>query len=263
MPADETRPSVDRFAKFDERDAALIRWRHDRGYVAEINRARYAKVFHGGRRMLDVGCGVGAAALFAGDATYVGIDLSETLVREGRARQGLAVAVADAAHLPFADGTFDRVVCLGVLHHMAALEVHGAIREMARVLEPDGELAVIEPNPWGPFQRLMAYVRPPERGILHTGPADLRRAIARVSELEIDLFEREHAMAVPAYLTFVLRRWRWVTGPRMTRWLMRLHALVVRLTPRALRSHTFWRLRKRGTGGGEGAGARPAAGPAA
>lgn len=121
-----------------------------------------------------------------------------------------------------------------------------ALSEMARVLKAGGEIAVIEPNPWSLFQRLMAYVRPPERGILATSPSRLRRLMEAVPGVTIDRCEYDHTMFPPAHATFLLRRWSWVSGPTATGCLRLLHAAVVRLTPRPLRSHVFYRLRKGG-----------------
>jgi len=246
MAAEETQASVERFDKFEDRDAALVRWRFGRGYVAELARARYRRMFHGGRHVLDVGCGVGAASRYADGATYYGIDLSEPLVRQGRRGRGLALSAADVTRLPFADGSFDRILCMGVLHHLSAAEVQAALVEMVRVLEPGGEIALIEPNPWNFWNRLMAWLQPAERGILHTGARPLRQLFEEVPGVKIADADYEHTRFVPSYLTFLLRGWLWVTGPRMTRALMVWHRLLLGLTPRAVRSHTFWRLRKHG-----------------
>jgi len=243
---DETQPSVERFDKFDDRDAALVRWRFGRGYVSELARARYRRMFHGGRRVLDVGCGTGAASLYADGAAYFGIDLSVPLVRQGRQERGLALAAADVTRLPFADGSFDRLLCMGVLHHLSAAEVQAALAEMVRVLEPGGEVALIEPNPWSFWNRLMAWLCPAERGILHTGARPLRRLFEQTPGVEVADADYEHTQFVPSYLTFLLRRWAWVSGPRLTRFLMAWHRLLLWVTPRAVRSHTFWRLRKVG-----------------
>jgi SAM-dependent methyltransferase len=52
-------------------------------------------------------------------------------------------AQADAQALPFKQGTFDRVLCAGVLYHVRDCE--RALREMRRVLRPGGR-AVISTN---------------------------------------------------------------------------------------------------------------------
>lgn len=236
--------SEERFSRFAERDAALVRWRFGRGYVAELARGRYHRMFHGARRILDVGCGVGQAAIWADGADYTGIDLSESLIRQGAVEKDRHLAVADVTCLPFTEASFDRVTCMGVLHHLPQNAVPAALAEMARVLQSRGEMVIIEPNPWNPFQRLFAWLRPPERGILHTSPRDLRRAIDSVPGVSLVSAEFEHTMPLPAIATFMLRRWRWPTGPRMTRLLSGAHCVSVALRPRALLSHTFWRLRK-------------------
>jgi SAM-dependent methyltransferase len=230
--------------RFSDRDEALVRWRFGEGYVARLTERRYREMFEGASRILDVGCGVGEAAVYAGGADYVGIDLSETLVRVGRQRPGRHLAVADVVRLPFADGAFDRISCLGVLHHLARNAIRPALCEMARVLEPGGEIVVIEPNPWNPYQRLFAWARPPERGILNTSPRVLRRLFASVPGLTITHFSYGHTMPLPSLATFLLRRWRWPTGPRMTRLLERLHPWAVRLRPAPLRTQTSWRMRR-------------------
>ena len=62
-------------------------------------------------------------------------------------------AVADAHHLPFADGSFDCVVSLNVFEHFA--EPHRAADELFRVLRPGGQLLVqtafLQPLHEGPW----------------------------------------------------------------------------------------------------------------
>jgi SAM-dependent methyltransferase len=56
--------------------------------------------------------------------------------------QGQPVS-ADALKLPFADGTFDRIICSEVLEHIP--DDHTAIGELARVLRPGGSIALTVP----------------------------------------------------------------------------------------------------------------------
>ena len=56
--------------------------------------------------------------------------------------QGQPVS-ADALKLPFADGTFDRIICSEVLEHIP--DDHTAIAELARVLRPGGSIALTVP----------------------------------------------------------------------------------------------------------------------
>jgi len=242
--AESAQASEERFSRVTPRDTALIAWQFQKGYVAELTERRYRRMFHGGKRILDVGCGVGAAAAWADGADYVGIDLSEAWVHQGCDEPDRSLAVASVVSLPFPDECFDRVVCSGMLHHLPAFRVPEALKEMARVLKQGGEIAIVEPNPCNPYARLLAYIRPAERGILHVGPRQIRRAIAAVPDVQVDCFAYDHAAFWPTHLTFYLRRWSWLTGRLMTRMFLRWHTAMSWLTPRPLRACTFWRLGK-------------------
>jgi SAM-dependent methyltransferase len=91
-------------------------------------------------RVLEVGCGLGelAARLVTETrATVTAVDLSPRMVELTRAR-GVDARVADAAELPFADGSFDCVAANWMLYHVPDLD--GALAEMARVLASRGRL---------------------------------------------------------------------------------------------------------------------------
>jgi ubiquinone/menaquinone biosynthesis C-methylase UbiE len=104
-----------------------------------------------GLDVLDVGCGQGIdlAQLAMVGARAVGIDLTPRhveLAREHLAALGLEARVdqGDAESLPFQDGSFDRVISNGVLHHTPEIDV--ALREIVRVLRPGGEARIIVYN---------------------------------------------------------------------------------------------------------------------
>jgi len=242
--SDPAQASKKRFSHFAERDAALLRWRFDRGYMAELEKGRYQRMFTGAKRILDVGCGLGEAARYAEGADYFGVDLSKVLVHRGRNRRDRILVVASADALPFPNDTFDRVTCMGLLHHLSREQILLTLQEMTRVLKPGGGLVLVEANPWNLYARLMAYLRRAEKGILNTSPTHLRRLIESLRVLKVEEFDYDHTMFWPSYGTFLLRRWSWPTGPRMTAWLIILHKWITRLTPGPLRFQTFWRLRK-------------------
>jgi SAM-dependent methyltransferase len=89
---------------------------------------------------LDVGCGAGAYTRMLREAhpgvTVVAADLSAGMAAAG----GLPATVADAAALPFPDGTFGAAVALHMLYHVP--EPAEAIAEIRRILRPGGTLVI-------------------------------------------------------------------------------------------------------------------------
>ena len=97
-----------------------------------------------GRRVLDLGCGIGVlscllarkgALTTAVDITQQGVDL--TRQNAGAQQVDVEVVRADAENLAFRDASFDFVLSWGVIHHSSSTE--GALAEVARVLKPGGK----------------------------------------------------------------------------------------------------------------------------
>ena len=110
-----------------------------------------------GAWVLDLGCGEGRhvhGLHVLGGINVVGLD------RDGpslvKAREGLAMLPAatattgfvegDAYRTPYADATFDAVICSEVLEHLE--DYHAALAEIARVLKPGGVFVATVPRAW-------------------------------------------------------------------------------------------------------------------
>ena len=126
-----------------------------------------------GDRVLDLGCGFGRHAFeFARrGASIVALDAGAEEVAGVRGTFGamaeageidlstteVGTVQGDALHLPFADGTFDRVICSEVLEHIPDDEA--AMAELSRVLKADGTMAVTVPRFGPPGGHVRMYRR--------------------------------------------------------------------------------------------------------
>lgn len=107
-----------------------------------------------GKAILDAGCGDGTlAAAFArqGARRVVGCDTDPRMLARAHDRAAsdqvaVGLSAARIPALPFPDNSFDIVTCITVLTFIA--DVDAAIRELARVLRPDGRLIVGDLNKW-------------------------------------------------------------------------------------------------------------------
>lgn len=92
-------------------------------------------------RILDAGCGSGMllqALRQRGYAHVVGVDIALQAVDLAQ-RRGLPCLIRGSVEsLPFRDATFDAVTSLDVLYHRGVTSDIGAIREVHRVLKPQG-----------------------------------------------------------------------------------------------------------------------------
>jgi phosphatidylethanolamine/phosphatidyl-N-methylethanolamine N-methyltransferase len=102
-----------------------------------------------GGRILDVGVGTGLSLSdYARTTKICGVDISEPMLRRahGRVRAlGLSnvetLAVMDATHLAFREGSFDAVVAQYVI--TAVPDPEGALDDFVRVLKAGGELILV------------------------------------------------------------------------------------------------------------------------
>jgi len=104
------------------------------------------------RRVLDVATGPAGVALQLAartDAQIVGIDVTEAMLREGRANVARAgadkrvqVVLGKGEQLPFADATFDALTFTYLLRYVE--DPAATLRELARVVRPGGTIGNLE-----------------------------------------------------------------------------------------------------------------------
>jgi ubiquinone/menaquinone biosynthesis C-methylase UbiE len=121
------------------------------GWLAQIQDAALAALeLHTDDRLLDVGCGTGAAVRRAAVTVReaVGVDVSLGMVTQARSlARGLSnvrFVEADSGRLPFEDEHFTALLCTTSFHHYPDPAM--AVREMARVLHRGGRVLIADGN---------------------------------------------------------------------------------------------------------------------
>ena len=168
-----------------------------------------------GQRVLDVGCGLGGT-LADLNQRFSGMDLYGLNVDErqldyarrhltARATNRIALVTGDACRLPFADASFDVVLCIEAIFHFPSRERF--LTEARRVLQPGGVLALSDfvprfviPILWDRFERRF---KPVVRRLY--GPSDMRctvrdyRRLASRAGLHVRRIHDITANTLPTY----------------------------------------------------------------
>ena len=107
-----------------------------------------------GKNILDLGCGPGTQLRYLAEKNIVvGADAGFAMLQQAR-RSGLAPCQTDFEQpwLPFRDESFDIVACTVVIEHVRA--PHLLLREIHRILAPEGVAVISVPNQYNLGQRL-------------------------------------------------------------------------------------------------------------
>ena len=119
------------------------------------------------KKMLDIGCGWGGHVIAGAQlgADCVGCDVDQEVLEVAKLRAKLCGAQAEFFHaeaekLPFADNEFDYVLSASVLEHVQ--DVTLSIKEMIRVLKPQGIGFVQAPNYFIPVEPHYKIIFPPK-----------------------------------------------------------------------------------------------------
>jgi len=199
-----------------------------------------------GMNVLDVGCGRGevlrhcaklGANAYGIDYAAAAVQLSRESVRNTSGARGkTGVAQADAKHLPFPSGYFDRALLFDVVEHLHPWELHQALCEIHRVLKPEGRLIIhTAPNAW--YDRYAYPLVRAFRRLLGQGaryPANPRAFLVHVNQ-EVHVNEQSMLSLRRALAKAGFRSRVWLDSPPQGRqnplWIDLLRSAAFRLPP--------------------------------
>lgn len=107
---------------------------------------------------LDISCGRGQLTSLAQarGVTSFGLDLSHAALQSGLSQGIHGLVTGNSQTLPFANEAFDVLSNIGSIEHYVDMEE--AIREMARVIKPNGRALILVPNTYSLLHNiLLAY----------------------------------------------------------------------------------------------------------
>jgi len=153
----------------------------------------YAQATFPGCRILSVGCGKGGALRYFRNPQHrvTGCDLDFGAVKQ--AASYFPVCVGDILRLPYPSGAFDFIVCDWVLEHLASTDA--VLAECARVLRPNGKLAILTTNPHSPLGWVSGMFP-------RLGSCFWKRSLGT----EQPLWEKEHKKNSAGHLTRLMRK---------------------------------------------------------
>lgn len=142
------------------------------------------------KEILDAGCGVGAfSETLVKDNSVYGVDFSEKSLEFAKKR-GLNTCTGDLKALPFEDGKFDLVLCIGVIQLIR--EYEKVIRELARVTRPGGTLLIETLNKNSVQRKVYSFLNRDKKFDLMFSKEELRRLFEGLGFKNIEFMSLYH-----------------------------------------------------------------------
>jgi SAM-dependent methyltransferase len=135
------------------------------------------------RAIMDFGAGIGNALRpmheAYPEAEIIALDVSRASLDlvDAQAIPGVRTVAYDGLHIPLADASLDCVFTACVFHHIPAGHHVALLRELRRVLRPDGMLVLFEHNPLNPLTRRAVANCEFDRDAVLIGAGEMQRRL--------------------------------------------------------------------------------------
>lgn len=159
-----------------------------------------------GDRILDIGCGPGDILEYLSDSvTYLGIDMSQEYIEAARkrfGRRGNFICQRLDEQVVSEIPLFDRVIAIGVLHHLEDKDALQLFNVAQLALKPGGRLITVDPVFFEGQPRLERYLVSKDRGEYVRSDKDYKRLIPQYfNHVETDI--RSGLLHMPYSLMFM------------------------------------------------------------
>ena len=136
-----------KFFSYLESNATAYEWSQrivSLNFRAFLRELRAENFFQPGTSYLDIGCGTGFLRDHLRDADYLGIDLNPAYIAAARRKRGECFQVGNALEIGSLPRRFDRIIAIGLLHHLDDGEVRTVLAAARSRLQDGGEIFIID-----------------------------------------------------------------------------------------------------------------------
>ena len=116
-------------------------------------------------RVLDIGCGVGVHKAMLEPGVYTGIDINPAYIDYASRRHGSGFLVMDANAIEFPSHSFEAALSVATCHHLSDDVIRSMVKEVMRVMTPEGKLHIVDPVlPVNPQAKMKTRIFLSDRG---------------------------------------------------------------------------------------------------
>ncbi|MBI2774483.1 class I SAM-dependent methyltransferase [Candidatus Dependentiae bacterium] len=160
------------------------------------------------KKILDVGCGNGMITHYVQDILWeskvIGVDRDKTAIENAQKEFPEMHFFTCDDRLPFEDASVDCVYAAYVFHHLKTDSQKNLLREMMRVLTPNGLLIILEFNPWHVPTRWHFWKNPEEKNAKMISMNEAKKMLAEFGKSS-GFYCGAHALTSPIYVVLLNR----------------------------------------------------------